>query len=61
MSLTVTARYCGTVCIIDCDGRIMAGHEATVLEAALEEAEQEFSRIVLNLPASPGWTAWGWE
>ena len=49
MSLTVTTRCCGTVCIIDCEGRIMAGHEATVLEAALEEAEQEFSRIVLNL------------
>ena len=49
MSITVTSRICGTVCIIDCAGRIMAGQEAAALEAAIEEAQQEFSRIVLNL------------
>jgi anti-anti-sigma factor len=49
MSLTVTSRFCGNVYIIDCEGRIMAGHESTVLEAALDQAEREFSCFVLNL------------
>lgn len=49
MSLAVTSRFCGNVYIIACEGRIMAGHESTILEAALDQAEQEFSCFVLNL------------
>lgn len=49
MSLTLTSRTCGDVFIFDCVGRIMAGHEAMVLEEALEKAEQEHCCFVLNL------------
>lgn len=49
MSLTLTSRSCGDVFILDCVGRIMAGHESMVLEQALEQAEQEHCSVVLNL------------
>lgn len=49
MSLTLSSRTCGNVFILGCDGRIMAGHTATVLEEALEQAEQEHCWLVLNL------------
>lgn len=49
MSLSLKSRHSGNVYIIECSGRIMAGQEATTLENALEQAEHEFARIVLNL------------
>jgi anti-anti-sigma factor len=49
MSLTLASRFCGNVYIIQCAGRIMAGQEALTLETALDQAELEFTRIVLNL------------
>jgi anti-anti-sigma factor len=49
MSLTLASRFCGNVYIIQCVGRIMAGQEALNLETALDQAELEFCRIVLNL------------
>lgn len=49
MSLTLKSRFCGKVYVIDCEGRLMAGHDCFVLEAALDQAELEFACIVLNL------------
>ena len=49
MSLTLKQRFCGNVYIIQCAGRIMAGQETMTLESALDVAELEFARIVLNL------------
>lgn len=49
MSLTLKSRTCGNVFILECEGRIMTGHTATVLEEALDQAEQEHCCIVLNL------------
>lgn len=49
MSLALTSRFCGNVYIIQCVGRITAGQEALTLETALDQAELEFCRIVLNL------------
>ncbi|MFZ0662456.1 MAG: anti-sigma factor antagonist [Acidobacteriaceae bacterium] len=49
MSLTVASRFCGNVYIIDCEGHITSGHATTILEEALDQAEQEFSCFVLNL------------
>lgn len=49
MSLTLTSRTCGDVFLLDCLGRIMAGQTSTVLDEALEQAEQEHCCIVLNL------------
>lgn len=49
MSLTLSSRTCGNVFILDCEGRIMAGHTSTTLEEALEQAEQEHCCMVLNL------------
>lgn len=49
MSLTLSSRTCGNVFILDCEGRITAGHTATVLEESLDLAEQEHCRVVLNL------------
>lgn len=49
MSLSLSSRTCGNVFILDCVGRIMAGHTSTMLDEALEQAEQEHCWIVLNL------------
>ena len=49
MSLTLKSRFCGNVYIIQCAGRIMSGQETMTLESALDVAELEFARIVLNL------------
>jgi anti-anti-sigma factor len=49
MSLTLTSRFCGNVYIIHCAGRIVAGKNEMTLEAALDHAEREFTRLVLNL------------
>lgn len=49
MSLQLQTCFRGSVYIIRCSGRIMAGHDVTILEAALDMAEHEFTTIVLNL------------
>jgi anti-anti-sigma factor len=49
MSLKLNSRFYGKVYVIQCEGRIMAGQEATTLETALDQAQLEFSRLVLNL------------
>lgn len=49
MSLKVTSRFCGTVCILQCSGRIMAGQESLNLETELETVEQEFDCVILDL------------
>ena len=49
MSLKVTSRFCGTVCILQCAGRIMAGQESMNLETALDTAGQEFDCVILDL------------
>lgn len=49
MSLALKTRFCGNVFIMQCAGRIMAGQECLCLETALDHAEHEFARFVLNL------------
>lgn len=49
MSLTLKTRFCGKVFIIECAGKLMAGHDCFLLEAALDDAEHEFANIVLEL------------
>lgn len=49
MSLKLSSRFYGKVYVIQCEGRIMAGQEATTLETALDQAQLEFTRLVLNL------------
>ena len=49
MPLTVDSRHCGMVYVIRCTGRIVAGEEVGVLEAALTRGLHEFTRVVLHL------------
>ncbi len=48
MSLSVDARHCGTVYVIRCTGRIVAGEEVGVLEASINRGLREFLRFVLH-------------
>jgi anti-anti-sigma factor len=49
MPLSLKSRACGNVFVIHCHGRIVIGVEADSLEAALELAAHETSRIVLSV------------
>jgi anti-anti-sigma factor len=49
MSLSLETRFCGNVYIIQCKGRIVMGEEVKLLEAALELAARQFTRLVLNV------------
>jgi anti-sigma B factor antagonist len=49
MSLSVDARHCGAVYVIRCSGRIVAGEQSTVLEAAINRGLREFRCIVVDL------------
>jgi len=49
MLLSLKSRFVGNVYVIECVGRIVLGDEVKALEAELQVAEREFSRIVLNL------------
>ena len=49
MSLSVDARHCGTVYVVRCTGRIVAGEEAGVLEASISRGLREFVRFVLDV------------
>jgi anti-sigma B factor antagonist len=49
MPLDLKSRFCGSVYVIQCAGRIVGGPELASLEAALDLGEREFSRFVLDL------------
>jgi anti-sigma B factor antagonist len=49
MPLSLKSRFCGSVYIFQCHGRIVAGDEVKSLEAALDMASREAPRIVLNM------------
>jgi anti-sigma B factor antagonist len=49
MSLSVEARHCGTVYVIRCTGRIVAGEEVGVLEASINRGLREFTRFVVHV------------
>ena len=55
MSLSVDARHCGSVYVIRCTGRIVAGEEVGVLEASINRGLREFIRFVVErLRCHPG-------
>src|SRR5450631_4075034 len=49
MSLAVESRHCGSVYVVRCAGRVIAGQESTLLEEALKRGLREFNRLVLNV------------
>jgi anti-anti-sigma factor len=49
MLLNLKSRFVGNVYVIECVGRVVLGEEVKALEGALETAEREFTRVVLNL------------
>ncbi|HEY5380659.1 MAG TPA: STAS domain-containing protein [Acidobacteriaceae bacterium] len=49
MPLALQSRFCGSVYVIQCAGRIVIGEEVIALEAALDHGAREFSRFVLDL------------
>jgi len=49
MSLSLDSRCCGSVYVIRCYGRIGAGDEVSMLEAAINRSLQEFTRLVINV------------
>lgn len=51
MPLTVSTRHVGNVIVIHCTGSIVMGADERTLDAALDHAEHECSRIVLNMSA----------
>ena len=48
MSLSLDSRSCGRVYVIKCSGKIVAGEESRILEAALTRTLQDSNRVVLN-------------
>ncbi len=49
MSLSLDSRSCGRVYVIKCSGKIVAGEESRILEAALTRTLQDSNRVVLNV------------
>ena len=49
MLLSLSSRFVGNIYIIRCVGRVILGEEVKALEAALETATREFTRVVLDL------------
>ena len=49
MSLSLDSRHCGQIYVIKCAGRIVAGEENSIMEAAVTRGLREFSRIVVNV------------
>jgi len=49
MSLALESRHCGSVYVVRCAGRVIAGQESTLLEEALKRGLREFNRLVLNV------------
>jgi anti-sigma B factor antagonist len=51
MSLTLESRPCGSVLVVRCAGRIVSGEDSAILQATLQQALSEFTRVVLNVEA----------
>ena len=49
MSLSIDARHCGTVYVIRCSGRIVAGEESGILEESIKRGLREFRHIVVDV------------
>jgi anti-anti-sigma factor len=49
MSLALESRHCGSVYVVRCAGRIIAGQNSAILEEALKRGLSEFTRLVLNV------------
>ncbi|HEY4932230.1 MAG TPA: STAS domain-containing protein [Terriglobales bacterium] len=49
MSLALESRHCGSVYVVRCAGRIIAGQNSALLEEALKRGLSEFTRLVLNV------------
>jgi anti-sigma B factor antagonist len=49
MSLALESRHCGSVYVIRCAGRVIAGQESVLLEEALKRGLSEFNLLVLNV------------
>jgi anti-sigma B factor antagonist len=49
MSLALESRHCGSVYVVRCAGRIIAGQDSALLEESLKRGLREFNRIVLNV------------
>ncbi len=49
MPLSTRSRLCENIFVIHCQGRIVAGDEVAILEKALDEANRESPRIVLQV------------
>jgi len=49
MSLALESRHCGSVYVVRCAGRIIAGQESALLEESLKRGLREFSRLVVNV------------
>jgi len=49
MSLALESRYCGSVYVVRCAGRIVSGEESAVLTEALQRGLREFTRVVLQV------------
>src|ERR1035438_3448128 len=48
MSLALESRHCGSVYVVRCAGRIIAGQESALLEEALKRGLRGFTGLVLN-------------
>jgi len=48
MSLSTDSRYCGTVFVVRCTGRIVAGEEIGVLETSINRGLRESNYVVLQ-------------
>ena len=49
MSLSVEGRHCGTVYVLRCSGRVVAGEESVALEASINRGLRESRRLVIDL------------
>jgi len=49
MSLALESRHCGSVYVVRCAGRLVAGQESALLEEALKRGLREFNGVVLNV------------
>jgi anti-sigma B factor antagonist len=49
MSLALDSRYCGSVYVVRCGGRIVYGEESKLLDETLQRGLREFTRVVVNV------------
>ena len=48
MSLALDSRYCGSVYVVRCGGRIVYGEESKLLDETLQRGLREFTRVVVT-------------